>query len=82
MAFTGSALRARNTSTSAICLPVSTSNDRTRIEPPRSLIAVVSQTRPPATTGDDHPSPGTRVFHTTLRDSLHSNGTPRSLECP
>ena len=53
-----------------------------RIEPPRSLTAVVTQTRPPATTGDDHPSPGTRVFHTTLRDSLHSNGTPRSVEWP
>jgi hypothetical protein len=44
------------------------------------LIADVIQTRPPATTGDDHPSPGTRVFHITFRDSLHSSGKPRSVE--
>ena len=29
-----------------------------------ALTDVVSQTRPPATTGDDHPRPGTGVFHT------------------
>src|ERR1700686_3779282 len=78
--FVASALRVRKTSTFTTSRPVSTSNASARSEPPRSLIAEVIQTRPPATTGDDHPRPGTRVFHIPFRDSLHSSGKPRSVE--
>ena len=47
-----------------------------------TAVAVVSHTRPPATTGDDHPRPGTGTFHATFFDSLHSSGSPRSVESP
>src|SRR6185436_17677578 len=39
-------------------------------------------TRPPATTGDDQPRPGTAVFQATFFVSLHSIGSPCSVECP
>src|SRR5688572_10243870 len=50
--------------------------------PPEWSTAVVSHTRPPATTGDDQPRPGTGVRHATFRPSPHSNGRFFSLECP
>src|SRR5438552_2836886 len=53
-----------------------------RRDAPLSLVDVVNHTRPPATTGEDQPRPGTGVFHTTLRDSLHSSGRPVSDEWP
>src|SRR5437870_8894695 len=57
-----SLLRVRKTSTFTTSRPVSTSYANARSDPPRSLTPVVTQTRPPATTGDDHPRPGTGVF--------------------
>ena len=45
-------------------------------------VAVVSQTRPSATTGDDQPRPVTGTFHATFCVSLHWVGTACSLECP
>src|ERR1700730_7209215 len=80
--FEGLALLSRKTSTFTTSRPFSTSNARARSDAPPSFVAVVTQTRPPATTGDDHPRPGTGVLQVTFRDSLHSIGTPRSLECP
>ena len=67
----------RNTSTLTTSRPVwmSKASARSERRAVRST-AVVNQTRPPATTGDDHPDPGTGVFHSTLRDSLHSSGMP------
>src|SRR6187401_1340135 len=50
--------------------------------PPELSTAVVSHTRPPATTGDDQPRPGTGVRHATFRPSPHSNGRFFSVECP
>ena len=61
---------------------LATSKAMARSDAPFSLTDVVSQTRPPATTGDDHPRPGTGVFHTMFRDSLHASGKPASAECP
>ena len=40
------------------------------------MTAVVSQTRPCATTGDDQPRPGTGVFHATFLTASHSTGSP------
>ncbi len=51
------------TSTLTTSRPVSTSNASARNEMPRCSIAVVIHTRPPATTGEDHPRPATGVFH-------------------
>src|SRR6266566_2317533 len=77
------ALGIRNTSAFTISRPLWTSNASARSDAPvRSLTAVVIQTRPPDTAGDDHPRPGTGVFQRTLRDSLQSTGTPCSLEWP
>src|SRR6478609_10350298 len=70
------------TSTLSASCPVAMSNAIRRSEMPRWSTAVVSHTRPPPTTGDDQPRPGTGVFHATLRVSLHSSGSPRSLEWP
>ena len=70
---------ARKTSTFTASRPVARSKASARSESPT---AVVIQTRPPATTGEDHPVPGTGVFQTTFRDSLQSSGRPRSVECP
>jgi hypothetical protein len=47
-----------------------------------AAVAVVNHTRPPETAGDDHPRPGTGIFHATFFDSLHSIGSPRSGDCP
>ena len=55
---------------------MATSNAIARSDAPFSLTDVVSQTRPPATTGDDHPRPGTGVFQTTFCDSLQAIGRP------
>ena len=44
--------------------------------------AVVSHTRPLATTGVDQPSPATGDFQTMFLVSLHSSGSPRSAEWP
>src|ERR1700730_6108739 len=82
LGFERSALLIRKTSTFITSRPLSTSKARARSEAPLPLVAVGTQTRPPATTGDDHPRPGIGVFQMTLRDSLHSTGTPRSVECP
>src|SRR6185295_14986828 len=49
---------------------------------PRCSVAVVIQTLPFATTGDDQPSPGIAVFHATFFVSLHSSGRPFSVEWP
>jgi hypothetical protein len=81
-AFNSSPFLRWNTSTSTTSRPVSTSYATARSDTPLALTEVVSQTRPAATTGDDHPRPGTGVFHVTLRDSLQSSGTPRSAEWP
>ena len=42
----------------------------------------MSQSRPSATTGDDHPRPGTGVFQVTFSVSLHSSGTTASAAWP
>src|SRR5262245_52332692 len=75
-------LLTRNTSMLTTSRPVSTSNASARSDTSRCPVAAVSQTRPPATTGEDHQRPGIGVFHMTLRDSLHSLGRPCSTECP
>ena len=63
-----------NTSTSRICRPVSTSRQITRRDLPPS-VAVVSQMRPPAMTGEDHPFPRMGTFHWMFRDELlHFSG--------
>src|SRR5688572_20161238 len=66
-----------NTSTLTTSLPVAASKAIARSEMPRSSTAVVSQTRPLATTGVDQPRPGTGDFHAMLLVSLHSTGSPR-----
>src|SRR6185295_9923933 len=72
-----------NTSTSSDSCPDCTSNAIRRSDVSFFTdVAVVSQTRPPATTGDDQPRPGTAVFQATLFVSLHSIGSPCSVECP
>src|SRR5260221_13120314 len=38
--------------------------------------------RPPTTTGDDHPCPGTSIFHATFFVVLHSVGTPVEVDNP
>ena len=82
-AFSSSASCSRNTSTSSAGLPVSTSKASRRSDVSFfTAVAVVSQTRPPATTGDDQPRPGTGTFHAMFFDSLHSSGTPRSVDSP
>src|ERR1700682_1213567 len=75
------ALLIRKTSTFTSSRPLSASNAIARSDAPLPLVAVVTQTRPPATTGDDHPRPSMGVLQMTFRDSLHSIGTPRSAEC-
>ena len=72
----------RNNSAFTSSRPVSTSNASARSEISRCPIAAVNQTRPSATTGDDHPRPGIGVFQTTFRDSLQSLGRPCSSEWP
>src|SRR5688500_15313361 len=47
-----------------------------------SPVDVVSHTRPAATTGDDQPSPGTGVFQSMFRYSVHSTGRFVSVEWP
>ena len=47
-----------------------------------SSMAVVSHTRPSATTGDDQPRPGTGTFHATLLVSLHSRGRFAAFDSP
>src|SRR5262249_18605805 len=76
------------TSTLTTSLPVSTSKASalsdafTRSRFSFVSTTVVSQTFPPATTGEDHPEPETGVFQRMLRDSLHSSGNPRSVAWP
>src|SRR5262245_62428503 len=83
LGFRRMALLNRNTSAFTASRPVSTSKAMARSDAAfRSRTAVVNQTRPSATTGEDHPNPGTAIFHFTFCDSLHSYGKPRSLECP
>src|SRR5439155_12509037 len=50
--------------------------------PPVFCTAVVRKTRPPASTGDDHPRPGTATFHATFSVALHRTGTPVASEWP
>ena len=82
LGFVRSALRRWKTSTFCASRPLSTSKAIARSDAPFSVIAVVTQTRPPATDGEDHPRPGTGAFQITFCDSLHVIGTPRSAECP
>ena len=72
----------RKTSAFTASRPVSISKATARSDAPPSSIAAVTHTRPPATTGDDHPEPGTNVFQITFRDSDHSNGKPRAGGVP
>src|SRR5687768_8232959 len=69
-------------STLTTSFPVATSNASTRNDTLRCSIAVVIQTRPPATTGVDQPTPGVLVFQATFRPSPHVSGSPRAVECP
>ena len=67
--------------------PLATSKASARSDTPRRRpsalsTAVVSQMRSPAMDGDDQPRPGTGVFQSTLRDSLHSSGRPVSDAWP
>src|SRR5262249_34660384 len=73
-----------NTSTSQIWRPVSGSKARTRRDSlADSLTAVVRNKRPPESTGEDQPWPGTTVFQATLRLVVHSKGKfPETLPFP
>src|SRR5688572_158366 len=57
-----------SSSTSHRLFPPAASKHSARSDtaPPPSATAVVRYTRPPASTGDDHPRPGTGVFHATF----------------
>src|SRR5215212_3493607 len=76
------------TSTLTTSLPVTASNASARSDTPLlpraesrgCSIAVVIQTLPLTTTGDDQPSPATGVFHAMFFVSLHSRGKPCSAE--
>src|SRR4051812_45997968 len=55
-------------------LPVPASTQSAKSSFP-SCVALVSQTRSPATAGDDHDLPWIGVFHLTFSVSLHVTGT-------
>jgi hypothetical protein len=73
-----------NTSTSQRLLPSAASKHKARSDrgPAPSPMAVVRYTRPPDSTGDDHPRPATGAFHATFFVGLHSTGTPVADDTP
>ena len=71
-----------NTSTLTTSLPVATSNASARSEMPRCSTAVVIQTLPSATTGEDQPRPGHRRLPRDVLALAPLSGKPRSLEWP
>src|SRR5262245_59489098 len=63
--------------------PDSRSNETRRSDTSRfSVTAVVSHTRPCATTGDDQPRPATGAFHATFLTASHSIGSPLPSAMP
>src|SRR5687768_4287488 len=73
----------RNTSVSQSTLPPAASTHIARSDGlVSSPVAVVRYTRPPATTGDDQPRPGTLIFQATFLDVSHSTGTFVAVEMP